>query len=83
MARTAACYVGWFDFQKRGFPPANVLGVLVDGTTSATRAFKAAPPRDPKLAHVAARRARRSRPTVPRTPGRSLTIRVPKAAPAV
>jgi hypothetical protein len=46
-------YIGWFDSQKRGWPPANVLGVLIDGPTSTGPAFRGcAASSDPKLAHV-------------------------------
>jgi hypothetical protein len=46
-------YVGWFDSHKRGYPPANILGVLIDGTTSSGPRFRGTvASSDPKLAHV-------------------------------
>jgi hypothetical protein len=33
-------YLGWFDSRKRGYPPANILGVLIDGTTSGGPRFR-------------------------------------------
>ncbi len=45
-------YVGWFDSHKRGFPPANVLGVQIDGTTTSGPRFRGCVASgDPKLAH--------------------------------
>ena len=46
-------YLGWFDAKKRGFPPANVLGVLIDGTGSRPLFQGCAASADPKLSHVA------------------------------
>jgi WD40 repeat protein len=34
-------YFGWFDSRKRGDPPANVLGVFIDGPTSTGPRFRA------------------------------------------
>lgn len=46
-------YIGWFDADKRGYPPANILGVLIDGPTSTGPRFRAsAASSDPKVAHV-------------------------------
>jgi WD40 repeat protein len=43
-------YIGWFDSRKRGFPPANVLGVLIDGPTSTGPRFRGCvTSADPKL----------------------------------
>ncbi len=45
-------YIGWFDSKKRGHPPANILGVLIDGTTSTGPRFRGcAASSDPKAAH--------------------------------
>ncbi len=35
-----AAYLGWFDSTKRGHPPANVLGVLIEGPTSTGPRFR-------------------------------------------
>ena len=45
-------YIGWFDSRKRGHPPANILGVLIEGATSSSPRFKASvASSDPKAAH--------------------------------
>lgn len=45
-------YIGWFDSRKRGHPPVNILGVLIDGTTSTGPRFRArVASTDPKEAH--------------------------------
>lgn len=45
-------YVGWFDSKKRSHPPANILGVLIDGPTSTAPRFRACvASSDPKAAH--------------------------------
>ncbi len=44
-------YLGWFDSAKRGHPPANILGVLIDGPTSAAPRFRGCvASSDPKVA---------------------------------
>jgi uncharacterized protein len=55
-------YLGWFDSRKRGHPPANILGVLIDGTTSTGPRFRGfAASGDPK----ASMRARDTAPVIP------------------
>ena len=55
-------YIGWFDSKRRGWPPANVLGILIDGPTSSGPAVRACvASSDPKLAHV----QRESAPLIP------------------
>jgi hypothetical protein len=52
------CYFGWFHSNKRGYPPENLLGVLIDGTTSTGPRLQAvAASSDAKLSHVARDRA--------------------------
>jgi hypothetical protein len=47
------CYLGWFNSKKRGYPPENVLGVLIDGPTSTgPRLRGVAASSDAKLSHV-------------------------------
>ncbi len=43
-------YVGWFDSARRGWPPANILGVLIDGPGSNPRFRACAASADPKVA---------------------------------
>jgi hypothetical protein len=46
-----ALYIGFFDSAKRGHPPVNVLGVLIDGPTSTGPCFRGfLASADPKLA---------------------------------
>jgi hypothetical protein len=45
-------YVGWFDSKKRGYPPVNIVGALIDGTTSSGPRFRACvASSDAKLEH--------------------------------
>jgi hypothetical protein len=47
----AVC-IGWFNSARRGYPPANVLGILIDGPTSTGPRFAGlAASSDPKVAH--------------------------------
>lgn len=45
-------YLGWFDSRRRGHPPANVLGVLIDGPTSSGPRFRGCvSSSDPTIGH--------------------------------
>ena len=46
-------YIGWFNSRKRGYPPENILGVLIDGPTSTGPRFRGcAASSDSKIGHV-------------------------------
>jgi hypothetical protein len=48
----AVC-LGWFDSRKRGYPPANILGILIEGPTSTGPRFRGCvASSDPKLSHI-------------------------------
>jgi WD40 repeat protein len=45
-------YLGWFNSRRRGWPPENVLGVLIDGSTSSGPRLRGCiASADPKIAH--------------------------------
>jgi hypothetical protein len=53
-APDGGAYIGWFDAsERRGYPPKNILGILVEGPTSTGPALRGAvASADPKLGHV-------------------------------
>jgi hypothetical protein len=53
-APDGGAYLGWFSSAGRGYPPKNVVGVLLEGSTSTGPCLRAClATSDPKLAHVA------------------------------